>query len=237
VRPFPSDLPRAVARAWLALAAAAVLAAAPVRAQQAPAWPDALLTRTQALALVQGLNAEILASRSATATLERWCRDHALAREPRVVAEVLAGEARAPDAEQRQRLRADSGEVVRYRRVRLRCGDHVLSEAENWYLPGRLTAEMNHTLETSDTPFGRVVAPLEPYRQTFAARLLWSPLPEGWERSLYSVPPCLSSGPLAIPGALFEHRAVLLGRDNRPIAEVHEVYQGALLAFSPPGPC
>jgi chorismate-pyruvate lyase len=237
VRLISSDLSRTTARAWLAMAAAAVLAAAPVQAQPAPAWPDALLTRTQALALVQGLNAEILASRSATATLERWCRDHALAPEPRVVAEVLAGEARAPDAEQRQRLRADSGEVVRYRRVRLRCGGHVLSEAENWYLPGRLTPDMNHALETSDTSFGRVVAPLEPYRQTFAARLLWSPLPEGWERSAHTVPPCLSSGPLAIPGALFEHRAMVLGRDSRPIAEVHEVYQGALLAFAPPGPC
>jgi chorismate-pyruvate lyase len=233
--PFP--LPTPVSPVWLAVAAAAVLAATPVQAQRAPAWPDALLTRTQALALVQGLNAEILASRSATATLERWCRDHDLAREPRVVAEVLAGEPRAPDAEQRRRLRADSGEVVRYRRVRLRCGDHVLSEAENWYLPGRLTPDMNRALETSDTPFGRVVASLEPVRQTFAARLLWSPLPEGWERSPHPVPPCLSSGPLAIPSALFEHRAVLLGRDNRPIAEVHEVYQGGLLAFSPPGPC
>jgi chorismate-pyruvate lyase len=219
------------------MAAAAVLAAAPVQAQRAPEWPDALLTRTQVLALVQGLNAEILASRSATATLEKWCRDHDLAPEPRVVAEVLAGEPRAADAEQRQRLGADSGEGVRYRRVRLRCGDHVLSDAENWYLPGRLTPEMNRALETSDTPFGRVVAPLEPYRRTFAARLLWSPLPEGWERSADTVPPCLSSGPLAIPGALFEHRAIVHGRDHRPIAEVHEVYQGGLLAFSPPGPC
>ena len=236
MRLIPSDLPGPRSRVWLAMAAAAVLAA-PVQAQRAPAWPDALLTRTQALALVQGLNAEILASRSATATLERWCRVHDLAREPRVVAEVLAGEPRAPTAEQRRRLRADSGEVVRYRRVRLRCGGHVLSEAENWYLPARLTPDMNRALETGDTPFGRVVAPLEPYRQTFAARLLWSPLPEGWERSHRSLPPCRSSGPLAIPGALFEHRAVLLGRDNRPIAEVHEVYQGALLAFSPPGPC
>jgi chorismate-pyruvate lyase len=222
---------------WLSMAAALVLAAGPVRAQPAAAWPDALLTRTQALALVQGLNAEILASRSATATLEKWCADHALATEPRVVAEVAAGEPRAADAEQRRRLRADSGEVVRYRRVRLRCGDHVLSEAENWYLPGRLTPEMNHALETSDTPFGRVIAPLEPFRRTFAARLLWSPLPEGWERSAHAVPPCQSSGPLAIPAALFEHRALVLGRDNRPIAEVHEVYQDDLLAFAPPGPC
>jgi hypothetical protein len=237
VRLIPSDPPGPVSRAWLAITAAALLAAAPLQAQRARAWPDALLTRTQALALVQGLNAEILASRSATATLERWCRDHALAREPRVVAEVLAGEQRAPDAAQRQRLQADSGEVVRYRRVRLRCGGHVLSEAENWYLPGRLTPDMNRALETSDTPFGRVVAPLEPYRQTFAARLLWSPLPEGWEHARHPVPPCRSSGPLAIPDALFEHRAIVLGRDHRPIAEVHEVYQGGLLAFSPPGPC
>ena len=219
------------------MAAVALIAASPVHGQRTRAWPDALLTRTQALALVQGLNAEILASRSATATLERWCRDHDLAREPRVVAEVLPGEPRAPDAAQRQRLQVDSGEVVRYRRVRLRCGGHVLSEAENWYLPGRLTPEMNRALETTDTSFGRVVAPLQPYRQTFAARLLWSPLPEGWERAPHPVPPCRSSGPLAIPGALFEHRAVVLGHDGRPIAEVHEVYQGGLLAFSPPGPC
>jgi chorismate-pyruvate lyase len=219
------------------MAAAAVLATAPVQAQRATPWPDALLTRTQALALVQGLNAEILASRSATATLEKWCRDHDMAPVPRVVAEVLPGDPRAADAEQRARLRADSAEVVRYRRVRLRCGEHVLSEAENWYLPGRLTPEMNHALDTSDTPFGRVVAPLEPFRRTFEARLFWSPLPEGWERSSEAVPPCLSAGPLAIPGALFEHRALVLGRDNRPIAEVREVYQGALLAFSPPGPC
>lgn len=237
MRPIFSDLPWRVSPVRLAIAVAAVLLAAPVQAQVVPVWPDALLTRTQALALVQGLNAEILASRSATATLEKWCRDHDLAAEPRVVAEVLAVEPQAPTAEQRQRLRADSGEVVRYRRVRLRCGDQVLSEAENWYLPGRLTPDMNHVLETSDTPFGRVVAPLEPYRQTFAARLLWHPLPEGWERSLDHAPACLSSGPLEIPGALFEHRAVLLDRDNRPIAEVHEVYQGGLLAFAPPGPC
>lgn len=237
MHPTSFDPPRRVWRTWLVVAAAAVLAAAPARAQQAPAWPDALLTRTQVLALVQGLNAEILASRSATATLEKWCRDHALAPEPRVVAEAVRGEPRAPTAEQRQRLQADSVEVVRYRRVRLRCGEHVLSEAENWYLPGRLTFDMNLALETTNTPFGRVVAPLEPYRRTFMARLLWSPLPEGWERASEAVPPCRSTGPLAIPGALFEHGAVLLDRDNRPIAEVHEVYQGALLAFSPPGPC
>jgi len=233
---IPRGLTGPAPRAGLVLALLA-LAAVPARAQRAPMWPDALLTRTQALALVQGLNAEILASRSATATLEKWCGDHALAPEPRIIADVVVGEAVAATAEQRQRLHADSGEVVRYRRVRLRCGERVLSEAENWYLPARLTPEMNRALETSDTPYGRVVAPLEPYRRTFAARLLWHPLPDGWEQSRRRAQPCRSSGPLAIPPELFEHRALVVARDGRPIAEVHEVYQRALLAFLPPGPC
>ncbi len=221
----------------LAIIAAVALVTSPVRGLRAPAWPDALLTRTQALALVQGLNAEILASRSATATLEKWCRDHEMAGDPRIVAEVLPGETRPPGADQRARLQVDSGEVVRYRRVRLRCGEHVLSGAENWYVPGRLAAEMNRALEGTDAPFGRVVAPLQPYRRTFAARLLWFPLPEGWERAPQAAPPCAAAGPLAIPDALFEHHAVVYGHDHRPIAEVHEVYQGRLLAFPPPGPC
>jgi hypothetical protein len=41
--------------------------------------PDDFLTRLEAVALVQTLNAEILASRSATLTLERWCDEHGLA--------------------------------------------------------------------------------------------------------------------------------------------------------------
>ena len=31
------------------------------------------------------------------------------------------------------------------------CGDQVFSEADNWYVPARLTAEMNHALDTTDT--------------------------------------------------------------------------------------
>src|SRR5205085_218797 len=60
------------------IAAIALLAGALARAQDLPAWPDTFETRVQALALIQTLNAEILGSRSATATLERWCRDHKL---------------------------------------------------------------------------------------------------------------------------------------------------------------
>jgi len=44
---------------------------------------------------------------------------------------------------------------VKYRRVQPSCGDHILSEADNWYVPRRLTPEMNRLLETTDVPFGR----------------------------------------------------------------------------------
>jgi hypothetical protein len=37
------------------------------------------VSRLEALALMQTLNANILASRSSTLSLEQWCRDHKLA--------------------------------------------------------------------------------------------------------------------------------------------------------------
>ncbi len=44
---------------WLPTVAAALLLASHADGQRAPVWPDALLTHTLALALIQGLNAEI----------------------------------------------------------------------------------------------------------------------------------------------------------------------------------
>ena len=203
-----------------------------VHAQEQPAWPDTYVARLEALALIQTLNAEILASRSATQSLENWCRDHRLADEARIVARSVTGISKAADAEQRQRLEVNDRDEVKYRRVELRCGVHVLSEAENWYVPGRLTAEMNRLLDTTDTPFGTVVRSLEPYRRTFAMKLLWAPLPDGWERGS-STPPEGTGRTLVIPDALFQHRAVLHDRNGRPFSEVSEVYQRDILAFAP----
>jgi len=206
---------------------AALVAAMAVWGQEPPSWPDTYVARLQALALLQTLNAEVLASRSATATLESWCRDHRLASEPRIRAEAVAGVAKAAPAEVRERLQVGAGEVVKHRRVRLRCGERVLSEADNWYVPGRLTAEMNRLLESTDTPFGRAVQGLEPYRRTYSMKVLWSPLPEGWGRGT------ATGAALEIPEALFEHRAVLYTREHRPFSEVVEVYRRDVLG-SPP---
>lgn len=202
-----------------------------LRGQAAPQWPDTYVARLQALALMQTLNAEILSSHSATRTLEGWCRSHHLANEPQIIAEVVKGAEKQASADQRKRLQVSPEDEVRHRRVRLRCGENVLSEADNWYVPSRLTSEMNRLLETTTTPFGRAVQSLDPYRQTLSVKLLWSPLPEGWENGI--VKP--EDGPqLVIPDSLFEHRAILYTRDHKPFSLVEETYKRQVLAFPPP---
>jgi hypothetical protein len=158
-----------------------------------------------------------------------------LAEEPRILAHIVTGVSKVPTAEQLQRLDVTEQDEVKYRKVQLRCGTQVLSEADNWYVPGRLTPEMNRILETTDTPFGRAVESLEPYRRTFAVKLLWAPLPDGWERESATLPDGADRA-LAIPAALFEHRAVLYTRDHKPFSEVSEVYQRQILAFPPRSP-
>ena len=220
-------------RAWLALIVS-LWAASPLAgvAQTAPIWLDTFENRLEMLALTQTLNAEILASPSATLSLEKWCRDHKMADDPVVLARPIAGIDKAPASEQLQRLQVTSAAEVKYRGVELRCGSHVLSEADNWYVPGRLTAAMNSLLETSDTPFGKAVQSLHPYRRTFAVAILWSPLPAGWEQERR---PDGQSGErakaLVLPKELFEHRAILYTSEHEPFSEVRERYQGELLAF------
>ncbi|HEX6509362.1 MAG TPA: hypothetical protein VF221_17170, partial [Chloroflexota bacterium] len=102
---------------------------------------------------------------------------HRLASPPHIVAERVNGADQAPTDEQRRLLGVSATEPIRYRRVRLTCGDHVLSEADNWYVP----PEMNRLLDTTDTAFGRAVQALDFHRRTLSVKLLWSPLPQGWE--------------------------------------------------------
>ena len=110
-------------------------------------------------------------------------------------------------AEVRAALDVKPDEPLGYRRVRLKCGDRVLSEADNWYVPARLTPEMNHVLETTDTPFGKAVAALHFRRHTLSADLLFRPLPQGWETG--GVAAQDKGSALAIPDHVLEHRAVL----------------------------
>jgi chorismate-pyruvate lyase len=192
-------------------------------------WPDSYVSRLEALALLQTLNADLLSHDSATATLERWCADHHLATPALVTAQQVSGIDKPADSGLRQVLQAGSADTIRYRRVKLVCGNVELSQADNWYVPSRLTADMNAQLDSTDTPFGKVVRPLHFQRHTLSAELLWSPLPGGWESVSHS--PERGHKPLAVPAMVLEHRAVLTLPDGTPFSEVVETYTGGLLGF------
>lgn len=196
-------------------------------------WTDGPTARLEALALLETLNSELLSHDSATLTLDRWCEDHRLASPARIVAEFVHGAAKTPSADQRQILGVSPSEPIRYRQVRLSCGGHVLSEADNWYVPSRLTPEINHMLDTSDIAFGRAAQPLKFRRHTLSAKLLWSPLPEHWE--MQGLPKERhDGGTLAVPHHVLQHIAVLSLPDGKPISQVIETYTDEILNFPQP---
>lgn len=205
----------------------------PARAIEPPSgasWPDTVPARLAALALLETLNADLLSHASATLTLDRWCAAHRLAPEgSKIVAERVTGVEKPADAAVRQALRAGPEDRIAYRRVRLRCGERVLSEADNWYLPRLLTDEMNRRLETTDVSFGRVVQPLDFRRRTLSAALLWRPLPEGWEMGA-ALPPATGAR-LDPPASVLEHRAVLTLPDGTPFSALVEAYTRDVLDF------
>jgi hypothetical protein len=65
-------------------------------AKGAIAWPDSLLSRAEALALLQTLNSDLLSHDSATLTLDRWCDAHHLASPARIIAERVRGAEKEP---------------------------------------------------------------------------------------------------------------------------------------------
>ncbi|CAA2107806.1 hypothetical protein MBUL_04347 [Methylobacterium bullatum] len=181
-----------------------------------PAEPLALASPSpsDSEALIETLSARLLNGDSATTVLEGWCGERGLAAQPLLVARRVAGPDRRPTAVQSERLKLLSGEAVRYRHVRLSCGAHILSEAENWYVPARLTDEMNRLLDATEAPFGRVVHALSPTRRNLGVDRLWD----------------AASG---IPGPsdlILSIQAILTDRSGRPICEVSETYTGAILA-------
>ena len=186
------------------------------------------VARLEQAVAVHSLDAALLASSSATRTLEAWCRDHHLDPAGVITAEAVRADPKPITAEQRQRLAIKQEEPVRYRRARLKCGAVVLSNADNWYVPSRLTPAMNAALDATDMPFGKVVAPLGVSRRTVSAMVLWDPLAGSqWEARR-------PAGPMTAPAPaadILQHRADVLDRDGRPISEVVETYTGAALEF------
>jgi hypothetical protein len=142
---------------------------------------------------------QILAGESASAVLGKWCERRGLPtlRARRDATAKVANPPGAPNS-----LLARPGERVAWRHVVLACGAQTLSRADNWYLPDRLTDEMNRRLETTQEPFGLVVRPLAFTRHILASR-----------RS---------------PSGALEVTAVLLSRAGVPFSYVIERYDPAL---------
>jgi chorismate-pyruvate lyase len=194
--------------------AASLLAAAPVAAFAAtdPAQEASMEAATPSgRHYVEQLHQRVLAGRSATATLEAWCAEYGLADKARVRAVRVQGVQRDAPDDVRRALQVDAGTPLRYRRVQLACGQRVLSEADNWYVPALLTPAMNSVLDGSDEPFGRVVAPLGFKRQTLRDQTYWPARGEG------------------AGATVLEIRALLHDSAQRPFSYVIESYlQGAL---------
>jgi chorismate-pyruvate lyase len=121
------------------------------------------------------LEAALTASPSATQLLTEKCAALKLASPPviQAVREKDVALKAGPDIRKLLAVTADAR--LGYRRVKLTCGAHLLSEADNWYVPGRLTAVMNRTLETTEIPFGTVVRPLNFRRKTLKMEPLDEP--------------------------------------------------------------
>ena len=210
-----------------------------------PPWPDDAVLPTFADGDDRGwiqLNLELapapsfrVSSWPVVDALDRWCDAHHLASPAKIVAQRDRDARKDASADQRKLLGVTAGEPLRYRRVKLACGSHVLSEADNWYVPARLTADMNHQLDTTDIAFGRAVQPLHFQRRTLSATLLWSPLPEGWETGSAPLPDAAGKV-LQIPHAVLQHQAVLTLPDGTPLSEVIETYTDEVLAFPQPRP-
>jgi len=160
---------------------------------------------------VRRLAAAVSSGMSATQVLTEWCARLGLADPPVIRAVLEPSSPKAAGDVTRRLLAAAPTERVRYRRVRLVCGTHVLSEAENWYLPSRLTPDMNRRLDGTDTPFGVVVAPLSFHRQTQAVQFL--------------------SGAVGV----MRVRALLISGAGAPFSLVVETYGRDLIAVTPPG--
>jgi len=145
-----------------------------------------------------GLESALAANNSATAVLQSRCP-----------VPIAATPVKGTDSPRPAGLAALLGKDTGYRHVRLSCGNSVLSEAHNWYARDRLTPEMNHTLDTADTPFGKVAAPLAFTRERLESRRGASP-------------ECPRS-------TILSHRALLRLPDGKPLALVVECYTRANL--------
>ena len=155
-------------------------------------------------AMIVAFEATLAAHDSATEALRTWCERRGMASPAQIMARPVSGAAARQPNRLRRLLGIGAHEALGYRHVELTCGNRVLSVAHNWYVPGRLTAEMNAALANTQLPFGRIAAPLAYRREPL--EILAKP-PRGCPANTISA-----------------HRALLRLPDGQPLAYVLECY-------------
>lgn len=148
---------------------------------------------------------------SATLALEEWCKLRGLADPADVIAKPLYSAVEHAPHSLRNTLELEANDTFAMRHVELSCHGTVLSVAWNWYVPTRLTTEMNDALRLTNTPFGKVIAPLNFTRQALSKFA-------GAEENCPQ-------------GTISTHRALLSGPEGKPLAYLVECYTNANLTL------
>ena len=155
--------------------------------------------------LMEAWNRRLLDAPIATDELQHWCDEReGIPFGVKINATILPGSGTPLSPMDRRRLAIAADEPVAYRHVRLECMGILLSEADNWYVPTRLTADMQRLLAQTKTPFGAVIRPFRPRRQNRLLRMTGGAI-------------------------LFEHEGLVTTADGKPLALVRERYQRALV--------
>ncbi|MFO1150042.1 MAG: hypothetical protein U1E62_16825 [Alsobacter sp.] len=205
-------------RPWRGGAAARLVALALVVAGTGASAQVSSCDPARARAAVSVLNEALLAQPSASVTLTQWCRANGLMGPDDKLRAVLVADSNPAGEDVRRELQAAPGEAVGYRHVQLRCGAHLVSDAENWFVPSRLTPAMNEELATTDHPFGLVVKALDFTRRRLDER-----------------PAIAAADPPPAPSAtVLQHRATLVARSGQPFSLVLENYKADLVCHAGP---
>ncbi|MBO6038322.1 MAG: hypothetical protein IJ934_03600 [Acetobacter sp.] len=219
-------------------------------------WKDTPLHRLVLATLINEFANRILTHHSSTATIEKWLRENQMAHCLPLHIEHKATGTEPPPCPPPllcKALKIDpslSASSLAYRKIHLLAEGRVFCIADNWYRPDILTPSMITQLETTDIPFGRVVRPLGFFRRILEHRVLWSPLPQEWQRVLFqeqNTPPEKKpektsenktfknklyereAPPLPVPHNLFEYIAILHTNNGVPFSALLETYTSEIL--------
>ncbi|HEY0331916.1 MAG TPA: hypothetical protein VGC77_22805 [Rhodopseudomonas sp.] len=166
---------------------------------------------------------------TATAAIAAWCRRNRPASAADVSVTVLLDREADPQ-DYDGPLQVSAGEPLRCRRVLLKWGEQVVSEAENWYFPRRLPVAMQAALTHGNQPFGVVVSALLPRRTTIAMHT-----GDDIQRGGKAIEGCLAelekAAVFSPPGAFVLHVTAVMEASGVVLAELREHYRRELMAF------